>query len=158
SSYTPVSAEVGHALRAKVTASNSIGAASATSAPTAPISTSSAGDTTPPSVALTAPAHNPPGGYTSITGTVVVSANASDNVGVASVSFYFGSTLIATDTTAPYTTTYDTSNWPDGQTSTLKAIAKDAAGNQATDQIYVKVVRSTSSTTISPSTLPGATV
>ncbi len=116
-------------------------------------------DTTAPTVTLTSPADNPPGGYTYLTGTVTASANASDNVGVASVSFYFGSSLIATDTAAPYSASLDTSKWPDGQTSTLKAVAKDAAGNQAGDSIYVKIGSSTSSTaTISPSSLPGATV
>src|SRR6266545_6841395 len=160
SSYQAVSADVGYTLRLKVTASNQWGTASAVSAPTAAVTVSTtASDTTAPTVALTSPADNPLGGYTTLDGTVTVSADGSDNVGVALVSFYFGSELIATDTAAPYSVNYDTSKWPDGQTSTLKAVAKDAAGNQAGDSIYVKIGSSTSSTaTISPSSLPGATV
>jgi len=156
--YAPASGDVGLRLRVSVTAFNKNGSTTATSDPTAAVTSGGGPDTTPPTVALTSPAHNPPGGYTQISGTVALSANASDNVGVASVAFYFGSTLIATDTAAPYTASFDTSTQPVGQTSTMRAIAKDAAGNQTTDQIYVQVASSsTSSTTISPSTLAGAT-
>ena len=162
SSFTPGSADVGHALRVRVTASNSVGTGTAISAPTAAVAAvaaTSPTDTTPPTVAFTAPADNPPGGYTALAGTVTLSASASDNVAVASVSFYFGSELITTDTTAPYSTNYDTSKWPSGQTSTIKAIAKDAAGNQSSDLIYVRIASSSAtSTTISPSSLPGGTV
>ena len=55
-------------------------------------------DSTPPTVSLTAPT----GGAT-VSGTVTVSANASDNVGVVGVQFLLdGANLGAEDTTAPY--------------------------------------------------------
>ena len=55
-------------------------------------------DTTPPTVSVTSPA----GGAT-VSGTITVTANASDNVGVAGVQFLLdGANLGAEDTTAPY--------------------------------------------------------
>src|SRR5207244_2393146 len=55
-------------------------------------------DTTPPSVSITAPA-----GGASVSGTVSVTATASDNVGVAGVQFKLdGAALGAEDTTSPY--------------------------------------------------------
>ena len=69
------------------------------SAPSEPlIVTTPAGDTTPPTVSLTAPA----GGAT-VSGTTSLSATASDSSGVAGVQFLLdGSPVGAEDTTAPY--------------------------------------------------------
>ena len=84
-------------------------------------------DTTPPAVALTAPV----GGAT-VTGTVTVSASASDNVGVTGVQFKLdGANLGAEDATAPYTIAWNTATATPG-THTLTAVAKDAAGNTTT--------------------------
>jgi chitodextrinase len=82
-------------------------------------------DTTPPTITLTAPAPN-----ATVSGkSVVVSANASDNVGVAGVQFQLdGNSLGAEDTTAPYSYTWDTTTLGNG-TYNLNAIARDAAGN-----------------------------
>lgn len=84
------------------------------------------GDTTPPSATLTAPSSG-----STLTGTVTVSANATDNVGVASVDFYAGTTLIGTDTTAPYSISFNTTTVANGS-YTLTAKAKDGAGNVGT--------------------------
>ncbi len=84
------------------------------------------GDTTPPTAALTAPAAG-----STLTGTVTVSANATDNIGVASVDFYAGTTLIGTDTTAPYSISFNSTTLPNGS-YTLTAKAKDGAGNVGT--------------------------
>ena len=55
------------------------------------------GDTTPPTVAITAP---PTG---TVSGTVTLTANATDNVGVAGVQFLVDNNpLAAEDTTSPY--------------------------------------------------------
>src|SRR5262249_59016238 len=55
-------------------------------------------DTTPPAVNLTAPSNG-----ATVSGTVTVAANASDNVGVAGVQFRLdGANLGAEDATAPY--------------------------------------------------------
>jgi hypothetical protein len=85
------------------------------------------GDTTPPTVALTAPA----GGAT-VSGTVAVSATASDNVGVVGVQFRLdGANVGAEDTTSPYSVGWTTTSVTNGS-HTLTAVARDAAGNTTT--------------------------
>jgi hypothetical protein len=89
--------------------------------------TGTGGDTTPPTVSLTAPLVN-----STLSGTMTISANATDNVGVASVQFLLdGADLGSEVTAAPYSVNWDTSIVAAG-THTLSAIAKDAAGNSAT--------------------------
>src|SRR2546426_667928 len=84
-------------------------------------------DVTPPLVSITAPA----AGVT-VAGTVTVSANASDNVGVAGVQFKLdGFNLGAEDTVAPYSVSWNTTLATSGSHS-LTAVARDAAGNTAT--------------------------
>ncbi|MEI9813413.1 MAG: Ig-like domain-containing protein [Acidobacteriota bacterium] len=86
-----------------------------------------AGDTTPPSVSITAPA-----GGSSASGTLTISANAADNVGVAGVQFKVDGTPIGgEDTSSPYSIAYDTSGASNGA-HTLTAVARDAAGNTTT--------------------------
>jgi concanavalin A-like lectin/glucanase superfamily protein/Big-like domain-containing protein/PASTA domain-containing protein len=83
-------------------------------------------DLVAPTVSLTSPT----GGQ--VSGSVLVAANASDNVGVAGVSFFDGTTPIgAQDTSAPYSVTWNTSALANGP-HTLTAVARDAAGNTAT--------------------------
>jgi hypothetical protein len=65
-----------------------------------------------------------------------VSANAADNVAVDHVDFYDGSTLIGSDSTAPYSVPWATSG--DGP-HTLTATAYDTSGNNATDTRIVSV-------------------
>ena len=84
-------------------------------------------DTAAPSVSVTAPA----GGAT-VSGTVTVQASASDNVGVTSVQFTLdGAALGAPDTSAPYTASWVTTTATAGL-HTLRAVARDAAGNETT--------------------------
>ena len=90
-------------------------------------------DTTPPTVTLTAPVNG-----SGLSGTVSLSATASDNVGVASVSFYCDGSLIATDTASPYVANWDSTTVADGS-HTLSAVATDAAGNSATSSVSVTV-------------------
>jgi hypothetical protein len=67
-----------------------------------------------------------------VTGTVTVSATASDNVGVSGVQFKLdGANLGAVDTAAPYTIAWNTATATPG-THTLTAVATDAAGNTTT--------------------------
>ncbi len=86
------------------------------------------GDTTPPTVNMTAPSNS-----ATVSGTsTVVSANASDNVGVAGVQFKLdGANLGAEDTSSPYSVSWDTTTTSNG-THTLTAVARDSAGNSAT--------------------------
>ncbi len=88
---------------------------------------SSGGDTTPPTVSLTAPATG-----STVSGSVTVSANASDNVAVASVQFLLdGNALGAADTSSPYSLSWDTTTAADGSHS-LAALATDTSGNTTT--------------------------
>jgi chitodextrinase len=84
-------------------------------------------DGTPPSVSLSAPTAG-----ATVSGTVSVQANASDDVGVASVQFLLdGNSLGAADTTAPFSASWDTTSAANGS-HTLSAKARDAAGNSTT--------------------------
>ncbi|MCY1018218.1 PHB depolymerase family esterase [Pyxidicoccus sp. MSG2] len=85
------------------------------------------GDTTPPTVNVTAPANG-----ATVSGTVTVTASASDAVGVARVEFLVDGSTVSTDTAAPYEFAWNSTGVSNG-THTLGARAFDAAGNQATD-------------------------
>jgi beta-glucanase (GH16 family) len=84
-------------------------------------------DTTAPSVGLTAPRT---GSTVKRSTTVALAASASDNVAVSKVDFYNGSTLLGTDTSAPYSASWKTGTKRGYQTITAKAY--DPAGNVAT--------------------------
>jgi len=89
--------------------------------------TTPAPDTTSPTASLTAPAAG-----AVVSGTVTVSANASDDVGVVGVQFLLdGAPLGAEDTAAPYSISWDTRTTSNGVHS-LSARARDAAGNTGT--------------------------
>ena len=81
-------------------------------------------DTTPPAVSITSP------GGGNVSGSVSISANASDNVGVSRVDFYVNGVLLASDPSAPYQATWDSTKVANGA-ATLRATAFDAAGNSA---------------------------
>ncbi len=78
---------------------------------------------TPPTVSITEPSAG-----TKLRGLISVAATAADNVGVSAVRFMVDGKLITTDTTPPFTTTWDTKPWGKG-THALTAEATDAAGN-----------------------------
>ena len=80
------------------------------------------------SVAPTSVAITSPGNGTTVTGQVTLNATATDNIGVVSVSFYVDGVLLATDTSSPYSTTWNT-NKVTKTTHTLYVRAVDAAGN-----------------------------
>jgi hypothetical protein len=89
--------------------------------------TTSVADTIPPTVTLTAPANG-----TTVSGTLGVTATASDNIGVSSVQFLLdGQLLGAPDTSAPYSTTWNSTTVGNGP-HTLAARARDLAGNETT--------------------------
>jgi hypothetical protein len=91
-------------------------------------------DTTPPTVAFVAPTAN-----AVVSGTVAVTANASDNVRVTSLLFKLdGVTLSTVLTTAPYAYSWNSLGSTNG-THTLSAVAYDSAGNSATSTISVSV-------------------
>jgi hypothetical protein len=84
---------------------------------------SGSSDTTKPTTSLSAPAAG-----ATVSGIVTVSASASDNVGVTRVEFYAGTTRIGSDTTAPYSISWTTTNFTNGSYS-ITSRAYDAAGN-----------------------------
>lgn len=88
-----------------------------------------------PTVNIIEPADN-----SMITGTVSLSANATDNVQVASVAFYAGETLLGTDTTYPYSISWDTSAYLG--TVTITAVATDTSNNTASDEATYTVIES----------------
>src|SRR5580700_8492413 len=85
------------------------------------------GDTTPPTVSLTSPTSG-----ASVSGTIAVTATASDNVAVAGVQFQVdGSNLGAAVTTTPYSASLNTTTLANGK-HTLTAVATDTSNNKAT--------------------------
>jgi len=86
-------------------------------------------DTTPPTVSITSPLQGDV-----VTGTVVVAATATDNVGVAGVQFLLDGANLGTEVTGPgpgYSVNWNTTALQNG-THTLSARARDAKGNSTT--------------------------
>lgn len=97
-------------------------------------------DASAPSVDLTSPAAG-----ATVSSSIAVAANASDNVGVVGVQFKVnGTNLGSEDTTAPYSVSWDTTKTSNGS-HTLSAVARDAAGNTASSQRTVTVSNTSSS-------------
>ncbi|MGH3127469.1 MAG: Ig-like domain-containing protein, partial [Gaiellaceae bacterium] len=83
-------------------------------------------DTTAPTVTLTSPAAG-----ATVSGSVALAANASDNVAVVGVQFKIdGADVGSEDTSAPYSVSWSSGNVPNG-THTVTAVARDAAGNSS---------------------------
>ncbi|MGE5245573.1 MAG: Ig-like domain-containing protein, partial [Betaproteobacteria bacterium] len=89
--------------------------------------------TTPPSVSLTAPSTATAGSA------IVLSALASDNVGVASVSFFVGGASIATITKPPYQTQFVVPPSAAGSVLRVEAHALNFSGLQAIDTAETQV-------------------
>jgi len=105
-------------------------------------------DTTAPVVAMTAPAVG-----ATMSGTMPVSATASDDVGVASVQFTVDDAAVgAPDTAAPFTIQWNSSTVPNGSHA-ISAVARDAAGNATT---AIAVIVNVSNTQPSPTGLVAA--
>ncbi len=100
-------------------------------------------DTIKPVVALTSPANGD-----TVTGTITVTANATDNVSVASVQLLVNGVVTATDNTAPYTFTWNATTLSGAQT--LSAKATDGAGNSATTSPIAVFVKKVVPDTIKP--------
>ncbi len=83
--------------------------------------TASAPDTTPPTTAITSP-----NAGDSVYGPTTVTATASDDTGVTSVSLLVDGSTVGTDTSAPYSFTWSAT---DVGSHTLQTVASDAAGN-----------------------------
>jgi hypothetical protein len=90
-------------------------------------------DTTPPSVSITSPANG-----STVSGTVSLAASASDNVGITKVEFYVDGALRASDTSSPYSTSWDTTI-ESNASHMLMAKTYDAAGNSKTHSVTVTI-------------------
>lgn len=102
-------------------------------------------DTTPPTVAITSPASG-----SNVSGTITVSANASDNVAVASVQFTVdGQNVGSADTSAPYTLSLNTKTLTNGS-HTLAAVATDTSNNKATSAGVSLTVNNSAADTTPP--------
>src|SRR6266566_4938723 len=108
-----------------------------------------AADTTPPTVSISSPVNG-----VTVSGTITVTANASDNVGVASVQFLLdGANLGSLDTTSPYSVSWNTTT-ASNASHALSAIAKDAAGNSTTSAGVTVTVSNAAATPPSITTQP----
>src|SRR5437867_4852435 len=95
-------------------------------------------DLTPPAVSMTAPLSG-----ATVSGTVTVSASASDNVGVVGVQFTLdGANLGAEVTTVPYAFSWNTTTATNAA-HTLTAVARDLAGNTTTSTAATVTVSNT---------------
>jgi hypothetical protein len=110
-------------------------------------------DNTAPQVSLIAPAN---GAF--VTGTVAVSATATDNVGISKVEFYSdNNVLLSTDSLAPYTFNWNSTTVTQGA-HTLYAIAEDTSGLRTTSATIAITVDNTAPTVAITSPANGATV
>ena len=99
-------------------------------------------DTTPPTVSISSPASG-----STVSGTITVSATASDNVSVAGVTFKLDGVVIAAEvTTPPYLAPWNTQTSANGSHS-LTATARDSSGNQATSNSVAITVNNVTATT-----------
>ncbi|MBQ5946798.1 S8 family serine peptidase [Massilia sp. ST3] len=106
-------------------------------------------DTTAPSVAISAPL-----GSSTVSSLVPVSVNASDNVGVARVELKVNGTVVATDSAAPYSFSWNSAGVANGMAS-LVAVAYDAAGNAGSSAaVSVNVANTTTGTVVTDTTAP----
>jgi glucose/arabinose dehydrogenase len=100
--------------------------------------TAQAPDTQAPSVSVTAPTAG-----SIVSGSAVLAADATDNVGVVGVQFLVdGVATGAEDVASPYSVTWNSTVAPDGP-HVVAARARDAAGNAATSSVAITVSNTT---------------
>src|SRR5438876_147371 len=105
-------------------------------------------DTTVPTISIASPAAS-----AVVSGTITVSATASDNVGVVGVQYKLdGANLSAEQTIAPYAISWDTTAATNAA-HTLTAVARDAAGNAATSAPVTITVSNLPSVSVSPTSI-----
>jgi alpha-tubulin suppressor-like RCC1 family protein/chitodextrinase len=136
----------------KVAAIDAAGNISAQSAQVS-AATSGASDTTLPAVSLTAPLAG-----ATVSGTVTLSANASDNVGVVGVQFKVdGANVGVEDAISPYSVSWSTTTAANGS-HTITAVARDAAGNtKISTSVSVAVSNVSADTTVPTVTMTSPT-
>ena len=104
-------------------------------------------ETASPTASITVPSNN-----SNVSGTVSVTASASDNVGVTRVEYYLNGVLVGSDTTAPYLYSWNTTAVTPGVYN-LFVKAYDAAGNVGqSSTVTVTVVNDVTAPTASITT------
>lgn len=107
--------------------------------------TASTTDTQAPTVSLASPS-----GGSTVSGLVSVGVNASDDTGVSRVDLLVNGAVVASDTSAPFAFSWDSTRVSNGST-TLSLRASDAAGNTATS---AGVVVTVSNVTVADTSAP----
>ncbi|MBP6687121.1 MAG: hypothetical protein KA160_04615 [Lacibacter sp.] len=90
-------------------------------------------DITAPLLSITSPSAG-----ATVSGTVNVTVNATDNVGVTIVSLSVDNINVSSSTSSPFTISWNSATVANG-THTVKVIAKDAAGNTSSSSVQVTV-------------------
>ena len=98
-----------------------------------------------PSVSIASPTNG-----TSVAGTISIQVNASDNVGVSSVTLFVDGNLASSSSISPFTISWNSASVPNGS-HTIMVTAKDAAGNTSSSSIQVNVNNVSGSDTANPS-------
>ncbi|MBI4948312.1 Ig-like domain-containing protein [Candidatus Berkelbacteria bacterium] len=102
-------------------------------------------DTTAPTTTITSPANG-----STVSESVQIVANSTDNVAIARVVFYVDNTSIAIDQLSPFQVNWDTTKYTNGF-HILKTVAYDTSGNIGTSSnISVNVANQTNTDTIAP--------
>lgn len=112
----------------------------------------SGADLSPPTVSIT----NPTNGST-VTGTVTISANATDNKAVDHVTFSVDGNILSNVSTAPYAYSWNSSSVPNGS-HTITATAYDTSGNTAVSTVSVTTANVDTVKPTAPSNLTGSAV
>ncbi|MBI2621547.1 MAG: S8 family serine peptidase [Candidatus Levybacteria bacterium] len=86
-----------------------------------------------PAVSITSPSEG-----ATVSGTILITADASDDNGVVSVDFYIDGVLLSSDTQIPYEANWDTTTAAEGS-HVIKAVATDTASQTKSDQVNVVV-------------------
>ncbi len=131
-----------HTLFAK--AYDGAGNSGQTALQTATISTAQV-DNIPPTVTIL----YPPAGAI-IEDTIIVVAEANDNVSVTNVEFYINGNLAGTDNSSPYEYIWDTSSLQPGSVHTLYAKAYDSVGNSGQTALQTATISSAQVDNIPP--------
>ncbi|HEV3485705.1 MAG TPA: Ig-like domain-containing protein, partial [Vicinamibacterales bacterium] len=122
------------------------------SSTSAPLAVTVFNDTSDPAVTVIAPAAG-----ATVSGSITISANITDNVGVTSVQVLIDGNTIATLTSAPYNLTWSTLTVANGWHE-LRVLARDAAGNTDAHNLNINVANDTTAPTVAISSpVSGAT-
>lgn len=109
-------------------------------------------DTAPPTVSITAPTNG-----STVSGTTSVAATATDNIGVSQVEFYRDGVLASTDTSAPYSWSWNTTSVADGS-HTLEARAYDISSNVSISSVVTVTVQNVAPPPPTDTTSPSVTI